>query len=77
MSSFAFKQAKRENPFITMTLSGCGYAQHMDAESRISAVKSFDADECQAALKLKGLQKTVRQAIQRRRRQLEGKGRAR
>jgi hypothetical protein len=48
----------------------------VDAAGRIESVKKFDAKQCHAALKLPGLQATVRQAIERRQKALckaEGK----
>jgi hypothetical protein len=38
----------------------------VDAAGRIEAVTKFDVKQCRAALKLPGLQATVRQAIERR-----------
>jgi len=43
----------------------------VDAQGRLDAVKQFTAAECRAALKLTGLQKTVRLAVERRLRRLE------
>jgi hypothetical protein len=44
--------------------------QTVDAAGRIESVKKFDAKQCRAALKLPDLQATVRQAIERRQKQL-------
>jgi hypothetical protein len=46
-----------------------GDGDYIDAESRIEKVKDFSEEECRAALKL-AIQKTVRQAIERRLRKL-------
>ncbi|MEW6330191.1 MAG: hypothetical protein AB1560_01890 [Pseudomonadota bacterium] len=56
------------NPFLRPNL-GPG-VQSMAAADRLLDVKSFDAKQCRAALKLPGLQSTVRQAIERRMKQL-------
>ncbi len=54
----------KDNPFRGT------YGYWVDAESRLDCVKNFNAAECQAALKVYGLQKTVRIAIERRLRKL-------
>lgn len=57
-----------KNPFM---VNLCGHAcQTIDSTDRIRMVKQFTVSQCHAALKLDGLQKTVRQAIERRLRQL-------
>jgi hypothetical protein len=55
------------NPF-----SSGGDGEYVDAASRLHAVKEFSAEDCRAALKLPDLQKTVRLAVERRLRKLEG-----
>jgi len=62
------------NPFLCPAL-GPG-VQTVDAASRIEACKTFDAAQCRAALKVSGLQATVRQAIERRLRRLSSEARA-
>lgn len=57
-------------PFVTDHYRGVAYG-HMDADSRIRAVRSFDADQCRQALAMPNLQKTVRAAAERRLRMLE------
>ncbi len=59
----------RSNPFRTHGQSG----EAVDAVSRIDMVRSFNPFKCNAALRVPGLQATVRQAIQRRLRQLAKK----
>lgn len=56
------------NPFLIPSL-GRG-VQHMDAASRIDAVKKFSAEQCRAARRLPDLRATVRQTIERRLRKL-------
>ncbi len=53
-----------DNPFKST------YGYWTDAESRLHCVKSFDADQCRAALEVNGLQKTVTLALERRLRAL-------
>lgn len=57
------------NPFQTGTYDGRPMF-HTDAESRIRAAEWFNRAQCEAALKLPGLQKTVQAALQRRLRKL-------
>jgi len=58
-----------KNPFM---VNICGQVcQTVDSTDRIRMVKQFTATQCHAALKLHGLQKTVRQALERRLRQLD------
>lgn len=65
--------ATYRNPFLRPNLGP--HVQSFAAADRIEDVKSFDARQCRAALKLPGLQATVRQAVERRQRQLSnGKG---
>jgi hypothetical protein len=47
------------------------YGFAVSASDRMFAVRSFDADQCQAALQVPCLQRCVLRAIQRRLRQLE------
>lgn len=49
--------------------------QYVDAESRIRAVQNFSLEQCDQAIRLPGLQKTVAQAIHRRIRKLRSAGR--
>lgn len=44
---------------------------HYSATDRLHAVKSFNLEQCKAALELTDLQKTVRVAVERRMRKLE------
>ena len=62
MSTFA-------NPFQAGTYDGRP-TYHTDAESRMRAAKEFTRAQCEAALLVKGLQKTVEAAVQRRLRKL-------
>ncbi len=58
----------RGNPFRKRA---CGrHVEAVDAVSRIDMVRSFNPFKCGAALRVPGLQATVRQAIERRLRQL-------
>ncbi|PWG61729.1 hypothetical protein [Sediminicurvatus halobius] len=59
-----------ENPFITGHFNGHPVG-HTDAQSRIEAARRFDRAQCLAALEVPGLQKTVRNAVERRLRKLE------
>lgn len=56
----------RANPF------SAGDGDYIDADSRIEKVRDFTEEECLAALKL-AIQKTVRDAIERRLRKLRRK----
>ncbi len=47
-----------------------GHVEAVDAVSRIDMVRSFNPFKCNAALRVPGLQATVRQAIERRLREL-------
>jgi hypothetical protein len=60
------------NPF-QMELGGYG-CETVDAGGRLEAVKSFSKMDCRAALKMPDLQKTVRQAIERRLKRMESAG---
>lgn len=59
-----------DNPFKAQRY-GDRQLYHTDVASRVGAVKKFDADECHAALRVPGLQKTVEQAVHARLRRLE------
>lgn len=50
------------NPFTASTFNGVTYF-HVDAASRIHALKTFDLAQCEAGLKVPGLQKTVERAL--------------
>lgn len=58
------------NPFAAGVYGG-HQTYHMGADDRIAAVRRFDRAQCQAALALPHLQKTVASAVQRRLRQLD------
>lgn len=63
------KAPSMSNPFLT-PVEGYPRAQTVDAVGRIDAVRAFDYRECEAALEVDGLQKTVQTAVRRRMRQL-------
>lgn len=58
------------NPFKAGTHDGRP-TYHTDADSRIRAVSRFDRKQCEAALAVDGLQKTVARAVQARQRYLD------
>lgn len=58
------------SPFVTGHVPGFGDVQACDAQSRIYMVAKFTAEQCAAALKVPYLQVTVKQAIERRVRQI-------
>lgn len=58
-----------DNPF-SCTVYGGVQCYHLVAEDRIRVVKSFNLAQCEAALKVEGLQKTVERAIRSRMRLL-------
>ena len=58
------------NPFMAGVHGGI-QTYHCVAEDRIRAVARFDRAQCEAALKLTGLQKTVEAAVRRRMRHLD------
>lgn len=70
-------RARRRNPFIHDVSywrnggDGYDFVGAVDADSRIRCVAAFSARECRAALKLRGLQATVRRALERRLEELE------
>lgn len=58
-----------QHPFFARRYGG-RVTYHVDAESRLDCVKTFTREQCDAALRLTALQKTVRDAIFRRLRKL-------
>ena len=58
-----------KNPFA-YGVPGRPDVQAIDADSRIRMVPVFSVEECNAALELTGLQKTVRQVVLKRLRKL-------
>lgn len=58
-----------ETPFKAGCYGGHQY-YHVTAEDRIGAVKSFGLEQCEAALQVEGLQKTVERAVRARMRML-------
>ena len=64
--------AQKINPFITSYYNG-RWTGSVGADDRLDALQNFNLDECLVALKLEGLQKTVRVALERRIRKLEKK----
>jgi hypothetical protein len=62
------------NPFFAWEYHGQKFYT-CDADDRIKAVRSFSRAQCEVALQLAGLQKTVEQAIQRRLRRIEREAR--
>lgn len=65
------EKRRRRNPFITRYVPGIGDVQAAGAEDRIGMVPGFTYTQCMFALRLPGLQKTVRNALQRRARQID------
>lgn len=63
------KEMKAINPFHAGTYDGVT-TYYTDAESRIDRVRMFTREQCEAALKTEGLQKTVQAAVCRRLRQI-------
>lgn len=61
---------RNSNPFKGPCYDG-HQTYHVTAEDRINMVKSFNKSQCNAALKVPGLQKTVEQAITKRLRLLK------
>ena len=57
--------SRQENPFAGK-YPGMPNVQAVDAESRKRMVANFSVDECRRALHLRGLQKTVASAVERR-----------
>jgi len=62
----------RQNPFFAGIYDG-GPFYDLDGVSRIERAQRFNRYQCRRALLVKGLQKTVRIAIERRMRKLEAK----
>lgn len=58
------------NPFYAGQHFGRA-SYHQSAEDRIQQVRTFNLEQCEQALRVEGLQKSVIKAIDRRRRQLE------
>lgn len=58
------------NPFYAASYNGHD-CYHVSASDRLLAVQRFDIEQCRAALKLPGLQKSVITALERRIRKLE------
>lgn len=61
---------KSRHPFYSGTYNGRD-CYCMTADDRVNRVAGFDLETCQDALKIGGLQATVKQAIERRMRKLE------
>ena len=59
-----------KNPFSTGTWMG-HEMEAVDTDSRIRMVRNFNKDQCQRALLVTGVQKTVADAIHRRLRKLQ------
>ncbi|CAM3121513.1 hypothetical protein [Cupriavidus taiwanensis] len=62
---------RSENPFKGPCYDG-QQTFHVAAGDRIGMVKKFDKAQCEAALQVPGLQKTVENAVKVRLRQLDG-----
>lgn len=60
-----------DNPFESSEMVWGHYPQAVDAESRMSMIKSFDADQLRKVLALPGVQKSARLAAERRLKKLE------
>lgn len=58
------------NPFLAGTFDGRS-TYHTDAVSRIARVRDFSRAQCEAALKVPGLQKTVEAVVRTRMRALD------
>lgn len=58
-----------DNPFLVTSYQGHRMGP-VTAADRVAAVARFSEEQCEAALQVPGLQKTVIEAIKRRRRQL-------
>lgn len=63
-------EGREKNPFFAGMNGDIG-TYWCDGDSRLRRVKEFNLDQCRAALALEGLQKTVRQAVERRVRKLK------
>lgn len=66
-------QLREQNPFVSGVTEFGGRrwpTQAMDVGSRLDALKTFNQEECRAALRLP-VQKTVRAALERRLRKLD------
>lgn len=62
---------RRHDPFVFDWDPLFGFWSHQDAAGRIGMVHDFTTEECRRALKVPGLQKTVKTAIERRLKKLE------
>jgi len=70
MTAIDYKKHPEKHPFYCGSIKGSPFFD-LSAADRIYKVKSFDMQQCIAAIELPEiLQKTVRQAIQRRMKQL-------
>ena len=58
------------NPFQSGHYGGVP-TSHQSVEDRVRAVKTFTPEQCDAALQVEGLQKTVEKAVHARMRKLE------
>lgn len=67
------KKSPNLNPFFAGSYNGHD-CYHLAADARMRAVEAFDLAQCRAALEIEPLQKTVRQAIERRMRKLPQSG---
>ncbi|MCD6663482.1 MAG: hypothetical protein LT082_08790 [Comamonas sp.] len=65
--------SRAANPFAATVYNG-HQTYHITVEDRIAAVRRFTSEQCQAALALPNLQKTVARAVHSRLRQLERDG---
>ena len=72
MTRQSLQKARKINPFVTSCYNG-RWMGNVGADDRLDALQNFNLDECLVALKLEGLQKTVRVALERRIRKLEKK----
>lgn len=63
------------NPFKAIVVDG-KQLYHTGVEDRVRMVQTFNQEQCQAALQVDGLQKTVSTAISRRLRALDKQARA-
>lgn len=65
--------ANHENPFERGVYNG-RQTYIVTVDDRVRAVREFDRAQCEAALRVPDLQKTVRNAVQARLRQLDRSG---
>ena len=64
-----FKERAKSNPFLGWS-SLYGWSQPCDAESRIFAIRGFNAEQCRKVIAMPDVQKTVRIVAERRLRRL-------